>query len=196
MTNNKEIVVLKNNDITKPIDIVNKREEQISYFSKEDMIELLNKVPPNNYGMLFQFLWRTGVRVSEALGVTKKDIDLENQELKIRWLKNRKYDTRIIPLHNSLKLPLYTFTAKLNNDDKIFNFTRQYVDQLCKKYGFNHAHKIRHSFAINFLRQSDSPSAFVILQHLLGHNHINTTMVYLKAVPMEQKKALEKISFD
>ena len=196
MTNNKEIVVLKNNDITKPIDIVNKREEQISYFSKEDMIDLLNKVPPNNYGMLFQFLWRTGVRVSEALGVTKKDIDLENQELKIRWLKNRKYDTRIIPLHNSLKLPLYTFTAKLNNDDKIFNFTRQYVDQLCKKYGFNHAHKIRHSFAINFLRQSDSPSAFVILQHLLGHNHINTTMVYLKAVPMEQKKALEKISFD
>lgn len=195
-TNTNEIEVLKPKDITICNENVNKKEEQISYFTKSEIQELLSKVPQNNYGMLFQLLWRTGVRVTEALSIAKKDLDFNNQEIKIRWLKNRKYETRIIPLHSSLKFPLQIFISKLNNDDKLFNFTRQYVDQLCKKYGFNHAHKIRHSFAINFLRQSDNPSAFVILQHLLGHSHINTTMVYLQAVPMEQKKALEKINFD
>lgn len=192
-----KIEVLDKNNITIPLGIDNhKREEEISYFSRDEMRELLNKLPPNNYGMLFQFLWRTGCRVTEALSITKKDLNFNDLEIRIRWLKNRKYQTRIIPMHESLRLPLYTFTAKLNNDDKLFSFTRQYVDQLSKKYGFNHAHKLRHSFAVNFLRQSDSPTAFKVLQHLLGHNHINTTMIYLRVVPMEQKEALSKISFD
>lgn len=190
-----EIEILDKNYLTKDIKIV-KRDEEIEYWSKEEMLDKLSRLPPNEYGMLFQFLWRTGVRVTEAISITKKDLDFSNLEIKIRWLKNRKFETRIIPMHQSLRLLLYTFTAKLNNDDKVFKFTRQYVDQLCKKYNFGHAHKIRHSFAVNFLRQSDNPQAFVMLQHILGHSHINTTMVYLRAVPMEQKKALEKINFD
>jgi integrase len=191
----KEIEVLKRNYLTKHQGNV-KKEEQIEYFTKEEMLDKLSRLPPNEYGMLFQFLWRTGVRVTEAISITKKDLDFQNLEIKIRWLKNRKFDTRIIPMHPSLRLPLYPFVAKLNNEDKVFNFTRQYVDQLCKKYSFDHAHKLRHSFAINFLRQSDNPTAFVMLQHILGHSHIETTMVYLRAVPMEQKRALEKINFD
>lgn len=189
-----EVIEVKNHEVVIPKEP--KKQEVISHFTKAEMLDRLSKLPPNEYGILFQFLWRTGVRVSEAIGITKKDLDFVNLEIKIRWLKNRKFETRIIPLHSSLRLPLYTFSAKLNNDDKLFNFTRQYVDQLCKKYGFEHAHKIRHSYAINFLRQSDSPTAFTVLQHLLGHGDIKTTMVYLRAVPIEQKKAVEKISFD
>ena len=99
-------------------------------------------------------------------------------------------------MHNTLKQPLYLFTAKMKAEEKIFPISRQRVDQLCKKYGFDHAHKIRHSFAINFLRQSDSPMALVILKELLGHSSIETTMRYLKVVPMNMKKAMEKIKFD
>ena len=191
----KEIEVLKGNYLTKDVIIV-KKEEEIEYFTKEEMQDKLLRLPPNEYFTLFQFLWRTGTRVTEAISIVKKDLDFGNSEIKIRWLKNRKFETRIIPMHQSLRVMLYTFTAKLNAEDRVFNFTRQYVDQLCKKYNFDHAHKIRHSFAINFLRQSDNPTAFVMLQHILGHSHIETTMVYLRAVPMEQKKALEKINFD
>jgi len=33
-------------------------------------------------------------------------------------------------------------------------------------------------------------------KELLGHSHINTTMMYLRIVPMNQKKAMEGIKFD
>ena len=189
-----EIEVLSNKNLTKYIG--NVKYERISYFTKDEMNDRLSKLPPNQYSMLFQFLWRTGVRVTEAVSVRKRDLDFDNLEIRIRWLKNRKFETRIIPMHSTLRLPLHTFTAKILSDDRLFSFTRQYVDQLCKKYGFEHAHKLRHSFAVNFLRQSNNPTAFVILQHLLGHSNIQTTMVYLQVVPMEQKEALEKVRFD
>lgn len=192
----QEVEVLPPKNLTKPIGNVNKKAEKIPHFTRDEMRDRLSRLPPNAYHILFQFLWRTGVRVTEAISVTKKDLDFQHDEIKIRWLKNRKYETRIIPMHKSLKMPLYTYTANLNLIDKLFPYSRQYVDQLCKKYGFEHAHKIRHSFAINFLRQSNNPTAFKVLQHLLGHSDIKTTMIYLAVVPMEQKQALNEINFD
>ena len=190
----KEVEVLKPQDLTIPIS--NAKSEIISHFSIEQMQRLLARLPPDKNGMLFQFLWRTGVRVSEAIKVCRKDLDFDNDEIMIRWLKNRKYQHRVIPMHSSLKTPLYMFTAKMLFEDRVFPITRQRVDQLCKQHGFDHAHKIRHSFAINFLRQSDSPMALVELRELLGHSNIQTTMEYLRVVPMSIKKALGRIKFD
>jgi len=202
-----EVEVLKDDNITLSTQkvnnteiigysIKNRKKELLSYFTKEEMIDRLNGVPPNKYGMMFQFLWRTGVRITECLNVRKKDIDFENNEIKISWLKSRKYLYRIIPLHSSLKLPLYTYTAKLKSDDRLFSFTRQYAFNLCRKYDFDHPHKLRHSFAVNFLRQSNSPMALVELKELLGHANIKNTMEYLRVVPMQSKVALQRINFD
>ena len=174
----------------------NVKQEIVPHFTKEEMVELLRNVPPDKTGMLFQFLWRTGTRVSEALGVTKKDLDFDNGEITIRWLKSRKAYLRVIAMHPSLKAPLYMFTSRLLCEDKLFPFSRQHAFGLAKKHGFGHPHKIRHSFAVNFLRQSDSPSALVELKGLLGHSKIETTMEYLKVVPMAQKASLRRIEFD
>jgi integrase/recombinase XerD len=189
-----QIEVLKAQNLT--IDIQNVKQEIISHFTLDEMKILLSQLPPNFHGMIFQFLWRTGIRVSELINIRKKDLDFANNEISIRWLKNRKYKYRIIPMHSSLKNHLYMFTASLLSEDKIFPISRQRVDQLAKKYNFGHAHKIRHSFAINFLRQSDSPMAMIELKDLLGHSKIQTTMIYLKIVPENTKKAIERIRFD
>lgn len=183
-------------DITKPLHTSIKKDEELSYFTIEEMKDKLARVPPNKHGMLFQFLWRTGVRVTECINVRKRDIDFDNSEIMIRWLKNRKYNYRKIAMHSSLKMPLWSYTAKLNSEDRLFSYSRQYVDQLCKRYGFAHAHKIRHSFAVNFLRQSESALALAELKEILGHNRIETTMRYLKVVPYNQKTALARIRFD
>ena len=193
---NTNLAIPNTSNITKPIEIVNKAYERIAFWTREEMNEKLASMQPGAYGMLLQFLWRTGVRVSEATGLTMGDLDFKEEQIRIRWLKNRKYQTRIIPMHSSLKFPLYTFCAKLNKDEKVFPYSRQYVFFLCKKHGFGHPHKIRHSFAVNFLKQTKSPNGLIILQKLLGHSNIQTTMIYLQVVPFEQKEAIELIKFD
>jgi integrase/recombinase XerD len=174
----------------------NVKQDIIPHFTKDEMIELLKGVPPDRTGVLFQFAWRTGMRVTEIVSIKKGDIDFENEELTIRWLKSRKAHHRVLCMHQSLKNPLYMYSAQMKYDDRLFAITRQRADQLAKKYGFDHMHKIRHSFAVNFLRQSRSPYALVELKEMLGHSKIETTMQYLKVVPMAQKESMRRIQFD
>ena len=190
-----ELMDLNDSDLTKRAG-TSSRMEIRKYLEKHEMLELLRNVPPNMHGMLFQTLWRTGIRVTECINIRKGDIDFDNNTIQIRWLKSRKYLYRRIPLHKSLKMLLYMYTAPIKADERIFPITRQRVDQLCKKYGFGSAHGFRHSFAVNFLRQSDRPMALVELKQLLGHSDIKTTMEYLKIVPKNEQKALEAIDFD
>jgi len=192
----KDIVKFENlggHDLTIPI---SRSSEIIPHFTKDEMLHLLSMIKAGRTGMIFQFLWRTGARVSECIGVKKRDLDFDNNEITIKWLKSRKLQFRVIPMHHTLKHPLHLFTAGQKAEEKIFPISRQRVDQLCKKHHFDHAHKFRHSYAINFLRQSKDPMALMILKDLLGHSRINTTMQYLKVVPISMKKAIEEISFD
>lgn len=193
----KEVVILRPSNLSKVAQSDKTiKTGLIPHWSLDEMKELLKRVPPNKYGMFFQVAWRTGVRITELLNIRKKDIDFDNNTIQIRWLKSRKYKYRLIPLHLTLKNPLYMFCANLKFEDLLFGFTRQNADYVCKKYGFGNAHKIRHSYAINFLRQSKSPMAIVELQKLLGHSNIQTTMEYLKVVPLHLQESVERINFD
>lgn len=187
-------VVYERSDLTLPYKKV--KQDIIPHFVREEMVELMRRLPPDNVGMFFQFAWRTGARVSEILNVTRGDLDYENDEISIRWLKNRRNHYRVIFMHQTLKSPLWLYSSRMRYDDRLWPFTRQRADQLAKKHGFDHCHKIRHSFAVNFLRQSTSPFALVELKELLGHKRIETTMEYLRVVPMQQKACLRRIDFD
>lgn len=165
------------------------------YLSKEEILNLLDQVPPGKAKAMLLTMWYTGIRVSEVINIKKKDIDFQNKTIKIKYLKSRKYLERIIPFHSGIKSILELYTAPLNYEDKLFDYNRQYVHRLCRRYLNTHPHTIRHSFAVNYLRQSKSPAALVILKQLMGHKSINTTMEYLKIVPNDLAKELEEISF-
>jgi integrase len=115
--------------------------------------------------------------------------------MRLKWLKSRKYKHRIVPIHPRLKDILEIYTATLNQEDKIFPYTRQRADKIIKKHfgQEGHAHRFRHSFAVNWLR---SEGDIVTLHRILGHSKIQTTMEYLKIVPIDQGKELIKIKFD
>lgn len=189
-----EVEILSRQDLTKPHR--NVKQDIIPHFTKDEMQMLLQDVPANRTGVMFQFAWRTGMRVTEIVSIKKGDIDFQNEELTIRWLKSRKAHHRVLCMHSSLKNMLYMYSAAMRHDDRLFPITRQRADQLAKKYNFGHMHKIRHSFAVNFLRQSKSPYALVELKEILGHSKIETTMQYLKVVPMAQKESMGRINFD
>jgi integrase len=188
---NNEIVILNAKDLTNSYQSVNKKDLP-KYIDAEVIKERLQEVTNNNDRMLIIFLWMTGCRISEALGVLKKDIDLQNNTIQLRWLKSRKYNYRNIPMHPQLKQLLSFYLAPIKADDKVFPFSRQRAFQITQKWLGASPHKLRHSFAVHYLR---SGGELFDLHLLLGHSKIQTTMEYTKIVPKDLAKELNKVMF-
>lgn len=163
------------------------------YWDKDYINSKIDLINDSRDKMFIRFLWMSGVRTSEAIGIKKSDLDFRNYVVRVKWLKNRKYNERIVPLHPKLKDILEVYVAGINLDDKVFNFTRQRAFQIVKQYLGGGGHRLRHSFAVNWLRCNGD---LATLHRVLGHSKIQTTMEYLKIVPIDQGKELIKISFD
>ena len=186
-----EIIIPSNKSLTKSSSIV--KRDFAKYWEKEYINERIDSITDSRDKMFIRFLWMTGLRTSEAINIKKSDIDFKNYVMRVKWLKNRKYNERIVPIHPKLKDILELYVAGINLDDKVFSFTRQRAFQIVKQYLGGGGHRLRHSFAVNWLRCGGD---LVILHRILGHTKIQTTMEYLKIVPLDQGRELMKISFD
>lgn len=186
-----EPVIYNHKNLTKNSDYV-KKQDVAKYWDKNYINQRIGHIRNTNHQMLARFLWMSGVRVSEAIEVRKKDIDFENHVIKLRWLKSRKYHHRTLPMHPVLRDFLLLYTGKLLKEDKLFPFTRQNAWSIIRKAFDGSPHMLRHSFAVNWLRQDGD---IVILSRILGHSKLETTMEYLKIVPVDQGKELIKIQF-
>lgn len=162
------------------------------YWDKQYINQKIDLVKNPLHNMLMRFLWMSGVRITEAVTMRKTDIDFDNYVISVRWLKSRKWLKRIVPIHPVLRNLLQVFTATLKSEDRVFAITRQRAWQLVQKHLHGHPHQFRHSFAVNWLRCGGD---IVILHKILGHAKIQTTMEYLKIVPVDQGKELMKIQF-
>lgn len=171
------------------------RKELIKYLDKEYIVNILNGIPANKDKMILQMLWMTGIRVTELINIKKKDFDSLNKTLRITWLKSRKWNERIIPVHPTLSGMLEHFVVGFKADQLLFPVSRQRVYQITKKLLGVNPHCLRHSFAVNFLRQSKNPRAIVVLKDLLGHKRIDTTMTYLQITVGHMAQDLSEVSF-
>lgn len=191
MNDSKDIDVLSHKDLTKATQSV--KRDITPYWDKETLNAKIDTITNHKDKMFIIFLWYSGVRVTEAVTLRKQDIDFKNYTMRLRWLKSRKYNERVAPIHPQLKELLQLYTAPMRQEDKVFNFTRQRAYQITTKWLGGNPHKIRHSFAVNWLRCNGD---IVTLHRILGHSKIQTTMEYLKIVPIDQGKELIKISFN
>jgi len=168
------------------------KENTIKYWDKDYINNKLDGIKNINHQMLIRFLWMTGFRITEVLNIRKKDIDFENYLIKLRWLKSRKFKYRIAPLHPNLRDILMLYASPFKTDEIIFNISRQRAWQIVQKHLGGKPHKLRHSFAVNWLLNEGN---IVMLSKIMGHKYIKTTMKYLEIVPIDQGKELMKIKF-
>jgi len=182
--------VLKNKNLTIKRGIV--KQERRKYLSKEEMQERLSNISDHNDKFFCTFLWMSGIRVSEAIYIKKKDINFREKFMIVKWLKSRKFFERIVPIHPQLNQMLELYTGGMNLDDRVFPFSRQNAFYITTKWLKVSPHKLRHSFAVNWLREGGD---IAYLSKALGHRYINTTGEYLKIVPSDIAKELEKIKF-
>jgi integrase len=180
-----------NQDITISAESV-KKDFFCKYWDRDYISQQIAKIKNVNHAMLMQFLWLSGVRITEAVSLQKQQIDFQNKVMTVKWLKSRKYNYRVVPMHQRLQDFLQIYTAPLKAEDRVFPITRQYAWQLCEKYMGGNPHRFRHSFAVNWLRCDGD---LVTLHRILGHSKIQTTMEYLKIVPNDLHKELSKIQF-
>jgi len=154
------------------------------------------------YQLLFEFLLRTGGRISEVLALRVRDIDLNSSSITLRTLKQKRKDAvRTIPLHPELRKAYLNYISspefrnRIIAERKLFPMSRSAVDQFLKKMGSElgikvHAHKFRHTFAVSAIL-SDVP--LNILQGWLGHTNIWTTNTYTKAIGVQTQEYMNRM---
>jgi len=169
------------------------------YLEKEQVDELLKaaKTCSKRDYLLLDFMWRSGVRVSEVINVTPDDIEYKNKVVNIRKAKGGR-QRRVLLGDETLKmLSDYVLEQNIPNNQPIFPIRREQVFKLVKKYGKMidvniHPHTLRHSFAIHLVR---SGMDLRRLQILLGHSSLSITQVYLQFKDDDLREAYDKISF-
>jgi integrase len=159
---------------------------------------------PEEWWPLFALLFATGMTISEALGLTRADIDLETCSVSIheeygRKLK-RKVRKRDLSFTTAIVPVLQAHLAKVDNTplQRVFATTRWPARKAwvkaCEAAGIVGAtiHDARHTFAVHAV-QRGVPEAR--LQSLLGHSHPATTRKYAMHAPEQfVKRDAETVS--
>jgi len=139
--------------------------------------------------LLILVLFQTGLRISEALGLTVGHLNRHPGTLEILG-KGGKARLVACPAPLSHRLKAYAFDKGLGPDDKLFPVGRKRAWQIIKAAANNagletpvYPHLLRHSDAIERLRQTMNPRA---LQLHLGHASPLMTMRYLSTLTAEE----------
>lgn len=172
--------------------------------------------------LMFNLFWQTGGRITEILALRPMDITdagIQMETLKQRLNKKKRKSTgtwvlrpvpvltkkvasRNIPIKPELdaEIAKYALRFKVNQEDRFFPITSRRVEQILKKlakkcnitYKKVHPHLFRHGFAVNFINGGGSLDR---LKKILGHNHIQTTMIYLQLVDSDLRRDIDRMVF-
>ncbi|GAC1650568.1 MAG: tyrosine recombinase XerC [Gemmatimonadaceae bacterium] len=144
---------------------------------------------------ILELFYSTGMRLAELVGISRGDLDLVSQQVKVKG-KGRK--ERIVPIGDQAQLALRNYEAKRDEllrsvgsrgDRTAFFLTRagrrlaarsvqnavhSLLDLVDDSASLT-THSLRHSFATHLL---DAGADLRAVQELLGHASISTTQIY------------------
>lgn len=165
---------------------------------------------PRTYATLICLLSCTGLRISEALRLTRDDVDWGQKTLTIRQTKFHK--SRLVPLHPTTVQALETYARfrdrchpiprtdaffvserdtplAYRTVDDVFGTLRSHLPSLSRSEGrAPRIHDLRHTFACRRLLRwyaegVDLDHTILSLSTYLGHTQVKHTYWYLTAIP-------------
>lgn len=158
--------------------------------SQEEMATLLSagssrKMPLRDRTIL-ELMYATGLRVSELVGLKKRDINLDAGFLVASGKRSKE---RMVPLGTYARdvIKLYLLETRpegvyLFSNKRGVPLTRQAIWKIIRKYGLQlehgghiSPHTLRHTFATHLL---EGGADLRSVQILLGHEDISTTQIY------------------
>ena len=141
-------------------------------------------------------LAKTGMRISEALKVTKNDLLVGSVTMHTKahmrtiyfpksllneimpFLDNIGGNDTIMQNHNGLPLTSRGVSGRMKDFAEMYGIPKEVM----------HPHSFRHFFALEFLKRNNNIS---LLADLLGHGNVNITQIYLRQSQEQQKDAVD-----
>jgi site-specific recombinase XerD len=166
-----------------------------------DLLKVPNRRAPTgvrNRALLCLY-YRAGLRCSEALDLSGRDVQLSRNELRVNAGKGDK--DRVVYIDPQTVEILDRWKQIRPRSDWFFSTLKgarlhdSYVREMTARYGRRagieirvHPHMLRHTFATELLEEGKVTIAG--LQKLLGHERLDTTEIYLHVVDEDLKQHL------
>jgi site-specific recombinase XerD len=168
--------------------------------SQEELTTLLSNIDHPVIYMFLLFLSKTGLRISEAINIKLRDVNLTDRNIQVYRKGGR---VQILPLAQSLIPCLEEYlkytrpkaTPYLFGTERTGRLSSSYINlilrQTIKRLGWTKhisAHSLRRSFATNlYLLNID----LITIQRLLNHKSLRTTQIYIQTADQRLYDAVD-----
>lgn len=171
-------------DIFVKLEVPRKEKRLPIILSTEEIKLLIDSIEHAKTKLIIKFLYSSGLRVSELVNLTPKDLDFQQN---IGWVRKGKGSKdRLFKIAESISKPLQKYLEKHPGNKFVFSeneamSTRNIqllISNAAKKAGINKQvtpHTLRHSFATALLNAGEN---LLVIQQLLGHENLETTKIY------------------
>jgi len=159
-------------------------------FSQDDIAAIINSVTNKKHKVMLMLAYSAGLRVSEVVEIKTFEIDSKRMTIFISNAKGKK--DRVVNLSPVLLVMLREYAGEYKPAKKGYLFEgstkgssystrslQEIIQAAKKKAGVikpGSIHSLRHSFATHLIEKGTD---ITMIQKLLGHNDIKTTLRYL-----------------
>jgi integrase/recombinase XerD len=164
--------------------------------SRTEIEKIINAIENKKHRLLIALSYGAGLRVSEAVGLKVRDVNLDELTVHLKTTKGNKDRITIFP--EKLKADLAELMALQHGNEYLFESERggkltvrsaqKVFENALRKTGIKKDatfHSLRHSFATHLLENGVDVR---YVQELLGHANIRTTQIYTKVTNPSLKK--------
>lgn len=171
-------------------------------FNKEEIAQIINSVENLKQKTILLLTYACGLRVSEVVSLKIADIDGRRMVMHIKHAKGKK--DRVVSLSPTVLIMLrayykrylpktYLFEGQFSGEHYSVRSIQQVLYEAKSKANIfkqGGMHLLRHSFATHLI---DKGIDVVMIQKLLGHNDIKTTLRYLHVSNRDLQKILSPL---
>lgn len=188
--------LLNRKDIVEEIPYPKKEKYLPEILNSKELYKLFNRTTNIKHRVFLKLVYSAGLRRSEACNILLSDIDSKKYQIHIRQGKGKK--DRYVPLSNNVLLEARQYVRQEKPQHYLFNgrtkgkaisheSTAWIMEKAIIRAGITKKvslHTLRHSYASHLLSMGVN---LLVIQKLLGHEDIRTTMVYLHISSLYQK---------
>lgn len=173
--------------------------KQIKPFTEREMEKMCSNCTNIRDRALLEFLYSTGCRVTECSNVNFEDIDFMRGTVLIRYGKGNKERVGFISEKCMYWLEKYITECNIRKGalwlGKRGRLTKAGIEYIVRSIGNRakvdaHPHKYRHTFATDLVKRG---APVQIVKDMLGHEDINTTMIYVTTNNKEVENVHRKL---